>query len=265
MKNFYCLGAVLTFLFSYQIHKTSPVAEPELADEEANQVNSVEEQTHDVQGTQPPVFWLREEYAFFERIKTMLEKSPQDFLQSQSSTTVPPEEINQAKRLLRPFYSMKFDQLANQSEQLESSIELLLEAGHFPPHLLDKVKSFHKNIARDIERHSNNCKSINKFEKTKRESEVHREELEKMKSHFYLTEKKIATETHKLEHISKSLSSKEEEVKNLVMSAKASADAFSRSLLRSKKLEEDKQEAERKKEEILNRWNKFKSVIRENL
>lgn len=207
---------------------------------------------------------MEEQEAVFAKIMSLL-NSPLDLIQSVESTSIPPEEINKAKNLLKTFLSMDFNQLseAGARDQLESSLDLLLECNHFPPHVQDTINSFRQNLVSDMEEYSNCCRRINRFDKFKSQSEAHMEELARTQSRVDQLFKEMAAETEESERIKQSIALMNAEAKGIEKEAQSSIFALARCLRRSKRLEEEKQKAEKENGEIEESWDKFKKETME--
>ncbi|TXG53667.1 hypothetical protein EZV62_018923 [Acer yangbiense] len=85
---------------------------------------------------------LDDEDAFFTELNSILDKSPNELLDSSSQIILDTsQDINQAKHFLRHCLSTDFESFldSSQRDKVNSSLELLIKVGNFPPSMLNMI------------------------------------------------------------------------------------------------------------------------------
>ncbi|TXG53669.1 hypothetical protein EZV62_018925 [Acer yangbiense] len=209
---------------------------------------------------QPPFSSLGEARAFFAELNSILDDPSQSILAT-------PKEVDQAKHFLQQCLSMNFELLVHptQRDRLNSSLELLLEAGCFPSCILSMVKSFHINFLRNIEKYSNCHERIKRANKNEQEAMVLRGELETNYRCFNQIEGDICVLNEEIEDLTKQLEHKmklrinlEAQAKDVAQLSRTTKDTFARCRHNSNNLE-------KVLADIDALWDEFKTETAKNI
>ncbi|KAK1565316.1 hypothetical protein Q3G72_023876 [Acer saccharum] len=199
---------------------------------------------------------LDDEEAFFTELNSILDKSPNELLDSSSQIILgTSQDINQAKHLLRHCLSTDFESLvdSSQRDKVNSSLELLMKVEH-----------------------------VERADKSNKEVMVLREELANNRCQYFqiMGDIRLATNemkeltnemeelTKKMEELTKMFAEKEKykmdlevKAKDLVEFTKTSKNTFDQSLVKLKNWEMEKESAEEHMADIESQWDEFKRKL----
>ncbi|KAK0591005.1 hypothetical protein LWI29_034332 [Acer saccharum] len=224
-------------------------------------------------------------FLFLTRAQFNLDKSPNELLDSSSQIILgTSQDINQAKHLLRHCLSTDFESLvdSSQRDKVNSSLELLMKVGNFPPSMLNMVRTFRMNFLGNTDVYSKCKEHVERADKSNKEVMVLREELANNRCQYFqiMGDIRLATNemkeltnemeelTKKMEELTKMFAEKEKykmdlevKAKDLVEFTKTSKNTFDQSLVKLKNWEMEKESAEEHMADIESQWDEFKSKL----
>ncbi|KAK1565262.1 hypothetical protein Q3G72_022719 [Acer saccharum] len=230
----------------------------------AEQCASTSAPSHETPG--PPYSSLGEAQAFFAEVDQMLDESLKDFPES-LPMPVAPQDINQAKCVLYQYRFLNFESLMDpdQSDQFNSSLELLLKANYFPPSVLNMVRRFHMDFVSNINLYLKSQDTVETVDKNIEDTMALRGCLENNRGRFDQVMRDIKLRTDEIDELTKQLEEKlklradlEAEANDLAQLSKTSKDALARGVHTYKTLEKNRKEAEEAIEQIEAFWEHFR-------
>ncbi|KAL9451779.1 hypothetical protein AB3S75_013365 [Citrus x aurantiifolia] len=228
----------------------------------------------DVKEEREEINLLREKYAFFEDLQSLLDQSLEDLSgpsdQPPVTDTLSPDQIMEVKRCLHKFCLMNFDQLANHAERdhFFSSLDLLLSHGFIPRHMLDMVTDLHLKFSSNTFLYSECLESVKSCdEERERALSIKQALADNYRLYSEIESKKRVADDwfkelrNQLRDARNLRNGLDEQCKSLKASLETSKGALHQYMQSSKTLAMNKQTGQQLMKDIDKSWNSSKTEI----
>ncbi|KAH9684798.1 hypothetical protein KPL70_013667 [Citrus sinensis] len=228
----------------------------------------------DVKEEREEINLLREKYAFFEDLQSLLDQSLEDLSgpseQPPVTDTLSPDQIMEVNRCLHKFCLMNFAQLTNHAErdQFFSSLDLLLKHGFIPRHMLDMVTDLHLKFSSNTFLYSECLESVKSCdEERERALSIKQELADNYRLYSEIESKKRGADDwfkelrNQLRDARNLRNGLDEQCKSLKASLETSKGALHQYMQSSKTLAMSKQTGQQLMKDIDESWNSSKTEI----
>ncbi|KAH9750584.1 hypothetical protein KPL71_013924 [Citrus sinensis] len=228
----------------------------------------------DVKEEREEINLLHEKYAFFEDLQSLLDQSLEDLSgpsdQPPVTDTLSPDQIMEVKCCLHKFCLMNFAQLTNHAErdQFFSSLDLLLNHGFIPRHMLDMVTDLHLKFSSNTFLYSECLESVKSCDEERdRALSIKQELADNYRLYSEIESKKRVADDwfkelrNQLRDARNLRNGLDEQCKSLKASLETSKGALHQYMQSSKTLAMSKQTGQQLMKDIDESWNSSKTEI----